>query len=140
MNKIKFFVDTICQACSQMRIEQPLLWKDNRLGKNYVASVLEGHYVTTDRKRQVMRYNAKLIKQMPKPDIIHAVLHELGHIKTKYKTKIEAEYKAEKFALKAMKKYYPRHYQRAIKYLKQAQYFNNSIYRKAFKKLVKELK
>jgi len=140
MDKTKFFIKLVCRFCGKMKIARPLLWKDNRLGKSYVASVLEGINLDTNKRRQVMRYNERLISKMPILDIIHTVFHELGHIKTKGKTRIEKEYKAEKFALKAMKKYYPKYYKTALNYLKKACNFCDRIYATAFKKLLKEVK
>ena len=140
MDKIKFFIKLVMNLDKKLNLPKIMLWKDNRLGSNYVASVLEGFEVITKQKLQIIRYNEKLIRKMPIPDIIHAVLHEIGHIKTTGKTRVDKEYNAEKFAVEKIKKYYPRYYNRAIDYIKHAQHFQNQIYAKAFGKLLKELK
>lgn len=139
MDNIQYFLNKILEISKKTRTTSPVVRKDNRLGKNYVAEVFSGIHTKTGRKTYFMRYNEKVIKNMSKPDMIHAVCHELGHIKTSGKNRKEREYRAERFALKIIKKYYPRHYSRAIAYVKKAQYFMDNVYSNAFKKILKKI-
>jgi len=140
MKKDKFFINSVIKLCGQLKINRPLLQKDNRLGKNYIASVCKGQNIKTKKYRYIIRYNATMLKTTPKCDIIHAVLHELGHVKTTAKLTIDREYKAEKFAVKAIKKYYPQYYKSVLNYLQIVSKFKDKIYPKAFGKLLKEIK
>jgi len=140
MNKTKFFIQLITKLDKKLNLPKIMLWKDNRLGKNYIAGVIEGFESITKQKVQIIRYNEKLIQKMPIPDIIHAVFHEIGHIKTKGKNLIEREYNAEKFALKNLKKYFPKYYSNAIKYIEHICKYQDKVYAQAFNKLLKEVK
>lgn len=139
MDKIKFFRNTVIKLCGKLKINRPLLMKDNRLGKYYMASVGMGEHVKTKEQRYIIRYNAKMLKTTPKADTIHGILHELGHIKTTAEKLVDKEYKAELFAIKAIKKHYPQHYKNAIDYLRTVAKFNDRVYPEAYKRVLKKI-
>ena len=138
MNKIKFFENQILELSRKLKIKRPYIKQDNRLG-GYIASICEGVHIRTGKKKFLMTYNAKIIKQLSKWMIIHSILHEFGHIKTHARSRIAREYKAEKFALKIIKKHFPKHYKKNINWIKHFVGSEIKIYDKAFGRLLKDI-
>ena len=138
MNRQKYFIKIVCKLCGKLKIKSPLLKLDNRLGK-YCSSVTVCEHKKTKEKRFIMKYNMTVIEKLDRFEIIHLILHELGHIKTDAKTITEREYKAERFALKAIKKHYPKQYKRTLRFIEWYVSDNKEVYGKAFKRLLLEV-
>ena len=138
MNRQKYFINTVCKLCGKLKVKRPLLRMDNRLGQ-YCSSVTTCEHKKTKEKRFIMRYNMKVISRLDKFEIIHLILHELGHIKTDAKNVTQREYKAERFALKAIKKHYPKQYKRTLRFIEWYVSDNKEIYGKAFTRLLLEV-
>ena len=107
--------------------------KDNRIGTGAEVFRQENEYI--------IQYNTKLLSS--KVDIIHSVLHEIGHLLVdfRYGDEAEQEYAAELFALKTAKEHYPKIYPKMIKssiyYVTKV--VQDSAHIKGYKKALKEL-
>jgi len=147
MDHIKYFEKTLKEVCRKTRTRMPAIAKDNRLGKNYVASVFSGVSIKTGKITYFMRYNKNLINKMSKANILHVICHEIGHVRTTTfecehkRNKIEEEYKAERFALRTIKKHFPKQYPHAIQYLKSFldDYDRDETYKKMAIRVITEM-
>jgi len=136
MDKEKYFLQIIYELASKCRVKLPHAMKDNRLN---LAGVFKARDINTKKIVWVLKYNVRVIKKLKKWELIHIVLHELGHIKTQgHKSDTISEYKAEKFALKAIKKYYPQYTERVLQYLARFIGDKRKHYREAYEKLLAE--
>jgi len=145
MNKIRFFKRKVKELALLTNIEEDIeLRRDNRLG-GYSACICLYLYCDTHEPVYLMRYNERKIKDMTKAEILNMIFHELGHIKFKHeydnKKSIEQmEYEAEKFAIENIRRHYPQYFQKVYCNLKKYKTHDRAVYRKAFGKLIDEIK
>jgi len=146
MNKIKYFKDNVKKYAKLLKIKEPYLKQDNRLGKYYVCCVEIDIWKDNNEEFTLLRYNTNHIKESDKSNIIHLILHELGHIKFRHHylkhtltNTINSEYEAEKFALAMIKKYHPNYYKRALCRIENGiKQTKKTQYKIAFSKLLEE--
>lgn len=139
MDKEKFFREQTHKFASKCRVKFPYIQKDDRLSLDTYAGVWKARNKNTKEIVWILKYNSKVIKKLKKWQIIHTVLHELGHIKTESTGgNGESEYKAEKFAINAIKKYHPEYLENVLCYLTNFIGDERPIYRDAFIKLLAE--
>ncbi len=135
MNREVFFINIVKELCGKLRIQVPIIRKDNRL-QTYVASVNECN--CKECKNITLRYNAKKVNHLSKWELTYIALHEIGHIKTDAPTRVEREYKAEKFAHKAIQKYFPKYYRNVLGYTIWVVANQSGVYKRAYDRLLKE--
>ncbi len=139
MNKIKYFYVQTINLCKLLKIRKPQYITDNKKLRCYTACLVHLEHVYSKRLAYAIEFNANKIKALRKDEIIHVILHELGHFKTSGNTIEDKEYNAEKFALKIIEKYYKQYYDKTILELLNATLEDKGVYKKAFSRLLGDL-
>jgi len=140
MNKIKYFYNQVDSICSRFKIKKPVYIAGDKRLRGYVACMIELIHNQTKDRGYAIKYQPDKIVKLRKYEIIHVILHELGHFKTSGSTLLRKEYNAEKFALKMINKHYSKYYKKVLKDLEYSIVSNRELYSKVFSSLITELK
>lgn len=120
--------------CKKFNLQNPERIKtDARMG-GFIACV------TWFKKKYWVRVNPKIVSKARKWEILHAVLHELGHVTNNFGTStVEREYFAEQFALEKAKELYPQFYDKFLGEVINIKNSDRGYYRTAFTRLLNTL-
>ena len=142
MNKLLYFHTQTKKLCKLIRIQDPVYIKDDKRLRGYTACIVYLENTKTKVKEYALKFNPTQIKDCRKDEIIHIILHELGHWVTtlfnKGKTIEDKEYFAELFALDTIKKYYNKYYKKTIYEVLNVIVNDTGVYKKAFTRVLKK--